>query len=98
MQTRFTLLMQDKPIMLRKIEAQVEEHFNSFTIRLGSIGYWKNTREASLAVEVITGFSDEKLSLAETRATLHVLALQLKALLEQEAILLTEEPIKAEFI
>lgn len=77
----FRILTED--VNREGILALVSAKFDAFAV-LPSIGYWKGTRENSLAIEIATPTPDLK------RAVVFALALEIKLLNKQDAVLVQE--------
>lgn len=87
--TKFSLYTERKNISL--LRHTCATFFDSFTL-VKAKGYWQGKGERSLIIEVLSQ------EYTRDRANIDQLALRIKVLNRQECVLVTEQPIHAEFV
>lgn len=77
-----------KELEINKITDFLNKHFEGFTI-VQSLGFWKSNPEKSAKVSIITNMEKSKME---------SLGNELKSILEQESIILTEQEFNGQFL
>jgi hypothetical protein len=85
----FRIYIEDVTEQAEAVEMLVNSRLNCFTV-YRAVGCWQGKQEQSLIIEVISDIA--------MYFTVKALARELKTLLRQEAVLVTEQEIDAELI
>ena len=87
MSTLYRIYVEDVVAEAGEIEKTVNAYLESFTV-YHAIGSWKGKQETSLVIEAIDA----------TAQRVYACARELKVLLKQECVLVTEQEIEAKFV